>query len=109
MAFTTREQWRNFRPYSLDTRGERSVPRQFLGAAKWREYRGDTGYFVDFPGDATIGGTLSDQPEDTIAAISIQENFMEKTGDRLTETAAAKMKRNNRESKPPWNQATKSP
>ncbi|KAH9014841.1 hypothetical protein EDB85DRAFT_1899021 [Lactarius pseudohatsudake] len=34
--------------YSLERRGDRNVPTQFLGAARWREYRGDTGYFVDF-------------------------------------------------------------
>ncbi|KAH9160217.1 hypothetical protein EDB89DRAFT_1915035 [Lactarius sanguifluus] len=53
VAFTTRDQWTSFQPYSLERRGERNVPEQFLRAARWREYRGDTGYFVDFAGGPT--------------------------------------------------------
>ncbi|KAH9171421.1 hypothetical protein EDB89DRAFT_1906896 [Lactarius sanguifluus] len=39
--------------YSLERRGDRNVPEQFLQAARWREYRGDTGYFVDFASGPT--------------------------------------------------------
>ncbi|KAH8976831.1 hypothetical protein EDB92DRAFT_1823119, partial [Lactarius akahatsu] len=53
VAFTTRDQWRNFQTYSLERRGDRNVPVQFLGAARWREYRGETGYFVDFASGPT--------------------------------------------------------
>ncbi|KAH8991292.1 hypothetical protein EDB92DRAFT_1995091 [Lactarius akahatsu] len=45
--------WRNFQTYSLERRGDRNVPTQFLGAARWREYRGETGYFVDFASGPT--------------------------------------------------------
>ncbi|KAH9059802.1 hypothetical protein EDB87DRAFT_1577340 [Lactarius vividus] len=48
MAFTTREHWTNFQPYSLERRGSRNIPLIFLKEACWREYRDDEGYFVDF-------------------------------------------------------------
>ncbi|KAH9016609.1 hypothetical protein EDB84DRAFT_1443062 [Lactarius hengduanensis] len=53
VAFTTRDQWRTFQPYHLERRGDRNVPILFLGAARWREYRGDEGYFVDFASGPT--------------------------------------------------------
>ncbi|KAH9051764.1 hypothetical protein EDB87DRAFT_1693690 [Lactarius vividus] len=48
VAFTTRERWTNFQPYSLERRGSRNVPLIFLKEAHWREYWDDEGYFVDF-------------------------------------------------------------
>ncbi|KAH9031268.1 hypothetical protein EDB84DRAFT_1562286 [Lactarius hengduanensis] len=44
---------RDFQTYYLKRRGERNVPILFLGAARWRQYRGDEGYFVDFASGPT--------------------------------------------------------
>ena len=52
MALTTRDRWginRTFRPYIIERRGERNVPQIYLGAARWRTIRGDTGYYVNIP------------------------------------------------------------
>ncbi|KAH9162350.1 hypothetical protein EDB89DRAFT_1913312 [Lactarius sanguifluus] len=48
MAFTTQDQWRDFQPYSLNRRGDRNVPTRFLEAARWKTYRGDEGYFINY-------------------------------------------------------------
>jgi len=45
---TTRERW-GFTPYSINDRGERDVPLIYLKAARWRNIRGSTGYFVNIP------------------------------------------------------------
>ena len=44
---TTQHWWTDFVPHSLEARGEWIVPQRFLGAARWRTVRGDTGYFID--------------------------------------------------------------
>ena len=46
---TTRQQWTDFVSHSLEERGPRIVPQRFLGAARWRTVRDNTGYFIDDP------------------------------------------------------------